>query len=108
MSIPLNIVGNAENYLTLTGLRDQNGNAVANTSVAVAATVADKNGSTVLGSTAVPWVGTASDGTGIWGLSVAASVWVPGNGPWTVHLIVTDPGGATVYHDFACNGVQGD
>lgn len=108
MSIPLNIVPNSENYHTLTGLRDQNGNAVAPASVLVKISASDKNNTQVLVPTVMPSVATNPDGTSTWGVSSAAGTWVLASAPWSIHIIVYDPTGATIYHDFLCTGTASD
>jgi len=108
MAIVLNIVPNSENYHTLAGLRDQNGNPIAPAAVQIQISATDKNNSQVLAATVMPSVATNPDGTRTWGVSSAAGTWVLANAPWTIHMIVYDPTGATIYHDFLCMGTASD
>ena len=108
MTIPMNIVANSENYHSLTELRDQNANPILPANVLVKVSATDKNAAQVLAPTVMPAVATNPDGTSVWGYSSPAPTWAPGGGPWTIHIIVYDPTGATIYHDFACTGTQAD
>lgn len=103
------IVPDSENYHSLAGLKDQNGNAVLPADVLIKVSATDATGTQVLAPLTLPEVsGPASDGTYTWAVISPATTWVAGNGPWVVHIIVTDPTGATIYHDFAQSGYQAD
>src|SRR5438067_741435 len=91
----------SSNHFKVSKFTDPNGNLMTNANASYYATVVDGNGKTVQASTPMTYTS-----VGQWDIDIPSTVWVSGNGPWTITLAGYDQTHTILYKTTSILGLE--